>query len=462
MATTSSLEVPIEALGSAMRDQRGWKSLNKAIVSSGFCAHPIHLALAESDGEIPFWAPMFVRGSYEGVYSKACGSRRASRCPACSRIYKGDARELIRCGLLGGKTMPESFAEHAKIFATLTAPSFGSVHRIIRQNAKYERCHAGKSEICPHGVKLNCYRRHTEKDENVGAPLCAECYDFEGAAIWNASVTDLWRYTTIYFKRELAKMCGLSGAEFRDEARIEYIKVVEYQARGLIHLHVVVRVDDADSNALSPGVTITSEMLEIALKIAAQKVCIEKDFDSNCYRIAWGSQLDTRPIIGDTTKAVVNYLVKYSTKSSSESTGFDRRFKSSADIEKLEAPEHLKELARTAFRLGNDARYAPLNLAHWAHDLGHRGHFLTKSRRFSLTFAHLRFIRQLWRMQQVMESASDDSAWRPLGSMVFVGQGWLSRVHAYWAWVQREDDREGRELAWEQVMEERELEGASW
>jgi len=43
--------------------------------------------------------------------------------------------------------------------------------------------------------------------------------------------------------------------------------------------------------------------------------------------------------------------------------------------------------------------------------------------------------------------------------MVFVGQGWLSRVHAYWAWVQREDDREGRELAWEQVMEERELEG---
>jgi len=43
-----------------------------------------------------------------GVLLVACGNRRDSVCPACSAVYKRDARHLVRAGLLGGKGVPES------------------------------------------------------------------------------------------------------------------------------------------------------------------------------------------------------------------------------------------------------------------------------------------------------------------------------------------------------------------
>ena len=42
--------------------------------------------------------------------------------------------------------------------------------------------------------------------------------------------------------------------------------------------------------------------------------------------------------------------------------------------------------------------YEPLGLRRWAHMLGFRGHFLTKSRRYSLTFTDLRHRRRSWRL----------------------------------------------------------------
>ena len=44
----------------------------------------------------------------------------------------------------------------------------------------------------------------------------------------------------------------------------------------------------------------------------------------------------------------------------------------------------------TAWQLGGLDQYDGLNLRRWAHMLGFRGHFLTKSRRYSTTFSALR------------------------------------------------------------------------
>ena len=63
-----------------------------------------------------------------GVLHVACGNRRETVCPACSAIYKRDARQLVRAGLAGGKGIPETITGHPCVFATLTAPSFGPVH----------------------------------------------------------------------------------------------------------------------------------------------------------------------------------------------------------------------------------------------------------------------------------------------------------------------------------------------
>jgi hypothetical protein len=64
----------------------------------------------------------------DAVLYTACGNRRASVCPACSHLYRADTYQLIKAGLVGGKTVPASVAQHPCVFLTATAPSFGPVH----------------------------------------------------------------------------------------------------------------------------------------------------------------------------------------------------------------------------------------------------------------------------------------------------------------------------------------------
>ena len=52
----------------------------------------------------------------------------------------------------------------------------------------------------------------------------------------------------------------------------------------------------------------------------------------------------------------------------------------------------------TAWELGGLDEYDGLNLRRWAHMLGFRGHFLTKSQRYSVTFKALRGARRTWRL----------------------------------------------------------------
>ena len=57
-------------------------------------------------------------------------------------------------------------------------------------------------------------------------------------------------------------------------------------------------------------------------------------------------------------------------------------------------------MIETAWSLGGMTRYDGLNLRRWAHMLGFRGHFLTKSRAYSLTFTALRAVRATWRLRE--------------------------------------------------------------
>jgi uncharacterized Zn-finger protein len=116
----------------------------------------------------------------DGVVLVACGNRRASRCPSCSTTYRRDAYALVRAGLAGdqAKGVSAGLASHPRVFATLTAPSFGAVHRRVVRGASIGPCHRGASDpTCVHGRPVSCRIRH-EKDEPVlGQPLCPQCYD---------------------------------------------------------------------------------------------------------------------------------------------------------------------------------------------------------------------------------------------------------------------------------------------
>jgi hypothetical protein len=90
---------------------------------------------------------------------------------------------------------------------------------------------------------MACPHRHTEHSPCLGQPLCARCYDYAGHAVWNAWASELWRRTTIATNRALAKLGKTHGVTLR----LAFAKVAEYQARGLIHFHALLRL-----NALDP------------------------------------------------------------------------------------------------------------------------------------------------------------------------------------------------------------------
>ncbi len=77
----------------------------------------------------------------------------------------------------------------------------------------------------------------------------------------------------------------------------------------------------------------------------------------------------------------------------------------------------------TTWSLGGNEALADVGLQRWSHTCGFRGHFLTKSRRWSTTFGELRAERQRWRLaqrrevqEQELEEAVTTSEWTYEGS----------------------------------------------
>jgi hypothetical protein len=66
-------------------------------------------------------------------------------------------------------------------------------------------------------------------------------------------------------------------------------------------------------------------------------------------------------------------------------------------------------MIRTCWELGGLEQYDDLGLQRWAHMLGFRGHFLTKSQRFSTTFGALRTDRRTWRLAEDLAQLDRDT-----------------------------------------------------
>ena len=225
----------------------GYDEVLEAAGRASYCSRPIRLSSPREHLPPSVVSASPSAGDFEdGIVFKACGTRRANLCRACSDRYKGDARVLIRQGLDSALT---STGSKLAAFATFTAPSFGAVHRVARGR---QPCH-GASGTCIHGRPRGCNARHRESDESLGTPICFECYDYEGAVVFNALSTKLWQRTTIYLRRHLAKLLGVTEKAFNEGLQISYVKVVEFQRRGVIHLHAIVRLDDKEGN---PGVAV--------------------------------------------------------------------------------------------------------------------------------------------------------------------------------------------------------------
>ncbi|GAA2614384.1 replication initiator [Actinomadura fulvescens] len=352
----------------------------------------------------------------DGALPVACKTRRASRCPACAEIYRADTYQLIRAGLVGGKNVPDTVTAHPAAFVTLTAPSFGPVHTRRIKDGRIQPCHPRRdATACPHGVTPSCTTRHTTDDPRLGEPLCADCYDYTGSVLFNALAPELWRRFTLALRRHLARAAGLTQQEFRDALTVSFAKVAEYQRRGVVHFHAVIRFDGPDGPTSPPPAWATFDLLQDAVRHAAGAVSITSPGapDAPARALDWGAQVDVRAITtsGDLTEtAVAGYIAKYATKATECLGTLDRRITPSEDLERLPVTGHARRLMLTCLRLGALEELAELRLTAWAHMLGFRGHFSTKSRRYSTTLGALRQARIDYIRQQ-------QPGWQPPGDI---------------------------------------------
>ncbi|MDT3397207.1 replication initiation protein [Streptomyces sp. B1866] len=357
-----------------------------------------------------------------------CNNRRATRCPACAETYRRDTFHLITAGLRGGKGTPERVAAHPRVFATFTAPSFGPVHNR------------------PASGRCRCGTRHAEHAPELGTPLDPDRYDYQAAVLWNAYASKIWARFSIYLRREVAKRAGLTQRAFRHHARVSFAKVAEYQKRGAVHFHAVIRLDGPDGGATPPPAWATADLLADAIRAAATAADVPGPvIDGRAHAFAFGRQLDVRPVrtadfAGDaelTERAVAAYIAKYATKGAEAATGtLDRPLKFLAELARMRLSDHARRLIRTAWFLGARPELAELRLRAWAHMLGFRGHFSTKTRRYSTTLGALRSARAAWRREQAATAHGDqppaDETTLVLAHWSFAGTG-LARAEEWLA-----------------------------
>jgi len=143
-----------------------------------------------------------------------CGSRDASICPNCAKLYARDVSAILRSGIFDAPADSSSFSF---LFLTLTAPSFGPTHRVPGPSSEtYLSCQCGKT----HGANAQHLR---------GIPLDIDSYDYDSAVIWNNSVGELWDSTRHRLERELGSF--------------DFAVAREWQMRGALHLHVLIRLE---------------------------------------------------------------------------------------------------------------------------------------------------------------------------------------------------------------------------
>ena len=338
------------------------------------CSRPIHLwvqSLNTATGEL---------GDRREVV-KACGTRRDRLCPSCSLVYKRDAFSVVRSGLA------ETNGEQVSLtFLTLTAPGskvFGKTHSRRTKWSKKKRqwIHYG----------CDCGKWHNEKAEILGQPIDPETYDYKGAAAWNAASSRLFSVTL----QRLARMVYGVDENGKARGKLDYIRVAEFQRRGLIHYHCLVRadIDVRDFHALVRGGTRRDG--QDVKKVAHRN-------------FVWGEQCDLKNVRPGAKFGVGAYLVKlvgYAIKSTADEPDnggwMGHKMRRVAPLT-CDCGEQWQHPCDAAKQVPFETRSRVICRRHRLSEngFGYRGHILTKSKAWGLTFRELRERREQFRSKE--------------------------------------------------------------
>jgi hypothetical protein len=249
------------------------------------CSHPVTLSrstINTATGAVS--APEMI--------NKACGSRLADRCPSCSEVYRRDLVVLIGEGLRKHLDRGEVVT-----FLTFTAPGaevFGQTHTRPTKRRK---------DGTPYTYPCPCGRLHAEEYASLGTPLDPSTYDYDAAADWNANASRLLAVTM----QRLSRLTYPRASTAEEPQRqLERVRVVEFQRRGLVHFHLLVRGD------------VRQEHFDAVVRGSGTPGQRGHIKPSTSHGIVWGTQCDRRRIVKGGKHSVGYYLLKvvgYATKS---------------------------------------------------------------------------------------------------------------------------------------------------
>ena len=252
---------------------------------------------------------------------------------------------------------------------------------------------------------------------------------------------------------------------------------------GRLDFHVLRRLDGTSRTdpaaVVPPPPGLTAADLENAVRHAAANVTVRTrphpdSPDGEGWLIAWGRELDVRTVADrgpDTVTglAVASYLAKYATKGT-EVTGYAsaRITRDTLQLHASATGTHAERLIDACWTVGHAqgrmcGKAGYRSLRRWAHMLGFGGHFLTKARHYSVTFADLRQARIDYRRHQETgpEFASferqdqvDTETTIVLTSLSYAGNGWRTFGDALLANTAADQARKRRETAREELADE--------
>ena len=259
-----------------------------------------------------------------------------------------------------------------------------------------------------------------------------------------------------------------------DPVRVAHGKAAEYQARGAVHFHALLRLDGYDpchpDQILPPPSCLTIADLDDAVRQAVTDISFRTDphpAQPEGWTVTWGTQLDIRIITLTGTGAVTDlavaaYLAKYSTKGT-EVTGHASARITPETLALYASPDgtHSERLISACWTIGQHPDYT--RLRRWAHMLGFGGHFLTKARRYSVRFTDLRQARIRYRRSQdtgpdhgPIRTAdhTDEETILIVGTFTYAGTGWKTTGDALLANTAADQARKRRQAGRDQLADE--------
>ncbi|WP_297591184.1 replication initiator [uncultured Mobiluncus sp.] len=201
---------------------------------------------------------------YKGQFYN-CNSRFCDICPRCALLYRKDWLIICKSGCVPWDDIPqETIKKYTFYFLTLTAPSFGEIHFVPNTDSGSKVCACGKT--------------HTEEDLHLkGVPVDPSTYDYEGQVAWNYAAAQLWRNTYRALRNSFETL--------------DFFRVWEWQSRGALHVHVILRIE------ASEGV-MPSKIKDIA-------------HNQHTGEFGWGDQIDCQPLPDDNEREDrTKYLIK--------------------------------------------------------------------------------------------------------------------------------------------------------